>query len=57
MIMKEKLQTLHTDVVHVDSHKFLVSLVEPLQLTIQTLLKNETADQLGLGLQGQLSLI
>jgi hypothetical protein len=26
-IMKERLQTLHTDVMHVDSHKFLVSLV------------------------------
>jgi hypothetical protein len=57
MIMKERLQTLHTDVMHIDSHKFLVSLVEPLQLTIQTLLKNEMADQLGVGLQGQLSLI
>jgi hypothetical protein len=57
VIKKERVQTLHTDVMHKDLHKFLVSLVELLQLTIQTLLKNEKADQLGLGLQGQLSLI
>ncbi len=56
-IMRDKTQKLHTDVMHLDGHKFLVTLVEPLQLTLQTLLKNETADQLGLGLQGQLSLL
>jgi hypothetical protein len=56
-IMREKVQTLHTDVMHLEGHKFLISLVEPLQLTLQKLLKNETADQLGLGLQGQLSLL
>jgi hypothetical protein len=42
---------------HVDSSKFLVSVVEPLQLTIQAPLVNETADQLGLALQGHLSLL
>jgi hypothetical protein len=52
-IIKERVQTLHTDVMQ---HKFLVSLVEPLQLTLQTSLMSETANQLGLGLQGQLSL-
>jgi hypothetical protein len=56
-IMRDKVQTLHTDVMHLDGHKFLVTLVEPLQLTLQTLLKNEMANQLGLGLQGQLSLL
>jgi hypothetical protein len=56
MIMKERLQTLHTNIMHIDSHKFLVLLVKPLQLTIEAPLKNEMADQLGLGLQGQLSL-
>jgi hypothetical protein len=34
---------------------FLVSVVEPLQLTIQAPLQNENADQLGLGLQDHLS--
>jgi hypothetical protein len=42
---------------HLDGHRFLVTLVGPLQLTLQTLLKNEMADQLGLGLKGQLSLL
>jgi hypothetical protein len=56
-VMRDKVQTLHTDVMHLDGHKFLVLLVKPLQLTLQTVLKNETADQLGLGLQGQLSLL
>jgi hypothetical protein len=55
--MREKVQTLHTDVMHLEGHKFLISLVEPLQLTLQKLMKDETADQLGLGLQGQLSLL
>lgn len=41
---------------HIDGHKFLVSVVEPLQLTVQVLLENETADQLGLALQGHLSI-
>jgi hypothetical protein len=56
-IMQDKTQTLHTNVMHLDGHKFLVTLVEPLQLTLQTLLKNEMVNQLGLGLQGQLSLL
>jgi hypothetical protein len=42
---------------HVDGLKFLISVVEPLQLTIQVQLENETADQLGLALQGHLSLL
>jgi hypothetical protein len=56
-IMREKTKTLHTDVMHIDGHKFLVSLVEPLQLTTQLQLENETADQLGLALQGHLSIL
>ncbi len=55
--MREKLQVLYTDVMHVDGQKFLVSVVEPLQLTIQAHLQNETANQLGLGLQGLLNLL
>jgi hypothetical protein len=55
--MREKAQVLHTDVMHIDGFKFLISVVEPLQLTVQTSLENESADQLGLALQGQLSLL
>ena len=58
-IMREKTQTLYTDIMHIDGHKFLVLVVEPLQLTIQLQLENETADQLGLALQlqGHLSIL
>jgi hypothetical protein len=56
-IMKEKAQVLFTDVMHIDGFKFLISVVEPLQLTVQTPLENESANQLGLALQGQLSLL
>jgi hypothetical protein len=55
--MREKAQVLYTDVMHIDGFKFLISVVEPLQLTVQTPLENESADQLGLALQGQLSLL
>jgi hypothetical protein len=55
--MREKDQVLYADVMHVDGFKFLISVVEPLQLTIQAPLENETADQLGLALQGHLSLL
>jgi len=33
-MMKEKVQMLHTDVMHLDGHKFLLLVVEPLQLTL-----------------------
>jgi hypothetical protein len=56
-IMREKVQRLHSDVMYVDGRKFLVTVVEPLQLTIQAIFVNETADQLGLGLQGHLNLL
>jgi hypothetical protein len=56
-IMREKAQVIYADVMHIDGSKFLVSVVEPLQLTIQAPLENESADQLGLALQGHLSLL
>jgi hypothetical protein len=56
-IMKERAQVIYADVMHVDGFKFLISVVEPLQLTIQAPLENETADHLGLALQGHLSLL
>jgi hypothetical protein len=39
-VMRDKVQKLHTDVMHLDGHKFLVTLVKPLQVTLQILLKN-----------------
>jgi hypothetical protein len=40
-IMKERAQVIYADVMHVDGFKFLISVVEPLQLTIQAPLENE----------------
>jgi hypothetical protein len=54
-IMQVKLQVLYTDMMHIDGNKFLVSVVEFLQLIIQARLQNENATQLGLGIQGHLS--
>jgi hypothetical protein len=56
-VMKEKLQVMYMDVMHIDGQKFLISVVEPLQLTIQAHIQNETASQLGLGIQGHLGVL
>jgi hypothetical protein len=56
-IMKERAQVIFADVMHVDGFTFLISVVEPLQLTIQAPLEIETADHLGLAQQGHLSLL
>jgi hypothetical protein len=56
-IMKDRAQVIYADIMHIDGFKFLISVVEPLQLTIQAPLDNETADHLGLALQGHLSLL
>lgn len=56
-VMREKHQELHTHVMNLDGNNYLVSVVEPLQLTIQAHLENETSDQLGLGLQGHLNIL
>jgi hypothetical protein len=55
--MKEKTKVLYTNIMYIDGHKFLISVVEPLQTTIQVQLEYETADQLGLALQGHLSIL
>jgi hypothetical protein len=57
VIMREKVQVLHTDVMHIDVNKFLITVVEPLQLTTQAHVENETADQLGLDLQVDLNIL
>jgi hypothetical protein len=53
----EKEQRLYMDVMYVDSQKFLVTVSEPLQLTLQTPIKNVTEDELGQTLQGQLAIL
>jgi hypothetical protein len=46
---------LYADVMHVDREKFLVSVADPLNLTLQSLVENESRNALGLGLQSHLA--
>ena len=50
-------QVLYTDVMKVRRQAFLVSLVEPLQILIQTMAGRETAESLGKALQSHLDLV
>jgi hypothetical protein len=50
-------QVLYTDVMHIDSNMFLISVSEPLQLTLQTHVLNESADTLGTALQSHLQIL
>jgi hypothetical protein len=44
----------YVDVVHVDTKKFLVSVADPLNLTLQSQVQSESRQDLGMELQGQL---
>jgi hypothetical protein len=53
----EKEQKLHTDVMSVDSMKFLVTVSNPLILRMQKWIRNAGRMEMGLALQGQLGLL
>ena len=53
----ERKQKLSTDVMEVDGRKFLVTVSDPLNLTLQTAIDNESKQALGMGLQGQLMVL
>jgi hypothetical protein len=57
LIMDQKKQTLYSDVMHIDSVKFLVTVCELLQLTLQCKIERETQGILGPALQGKLELL
>jgi hypothetical protein len=57
LILKEKRQALYSDVMNIDGQKFLITTCEPLQLTLQCPITSESQNQLGLGLQGHLSIL
>jgi hypothetical protein len=42
LVLEEKKLVLHTDVMHLDHNKFLVTVCDPLQLTLQTYLEQQT---------------
>jgi hypothetical protein len=50
-VLKQKLST---DVMEIHGKKFLVTVIDPLQLTLQTAVENESKQVLGMGLQGHL---
>ncbi len=47
----------YADVMHIVGKKFLVSMSDPLNLTLQSKIDNESRTTLGLALQGQLALL
>ncbi len=55
--MEEKTECLYSDVMPTDTNKFLVTVTDPLQLTLVTCFDRESQDKLGLVLQEQLELI
>jgi hypothetical protein len=57
LIMEEKKQSMYTDVMHIENNMFLISVCEPLQLTLQCPLESESKNQLGLALQGHMDIL
>jgi hypothetical protein len=57
LVLDEKRQKLYTDVMHIDGNKFLITVCEPLQLTLQCRIERELQNELGIALQGQLELL
>jgi hypothetical protein len=57
LMLDEKKQVLYSDVMHIDSNKFLITVCEPLQLTIQNRIEREMQNELGMALQSQLNLL
>jgi len=50
----ERKQKLSMDIMEIDGKKFLVTVSDPLQLTLQTAVEKESKQVLGMGLQGHL---
>jgi hypothetical protein len=57
LISEEKNLILHSDVMHIDRNMFLVTVCDPLQLTLQVHIERESHAVLSMALQGQLELL
>jgi hypothetical protein len=57
LVLDEKKQVLHTDVMHLDGQHFLITVCKPLQLVLQCPIERETALVLGNTLQDQIELL
>jgi len=56
LLMDEKKQVFHSDVMHLEGQKNLITVCEPLQLVLQCSVEMETALVLGNALQSQIKL-
>jgi len=54
LVMHEKRQKMYSDVMHFEGNMFLITVCDPLNLTLCTHIERETGQQLGLALQGQI---
>ncbi len=57
LVLDEKKQTLYTDIMHLDGEKFMVTVCEPLQLTIKYHVEREMQNVFGMNVQGQLEML
>jgi hypothetical protein len=53
----DKRLRMYVDVMHIDSHMFLVSVTDPLNLTLQTKVMSENKLELGMALQGHMAVL
>jgi len=53
LVLKEENLVLHSDVMHIDKHHYLVTVCDPLKLTLQVYIEHESHTLLGMALQGQ----
>ncbi|MFN9982580.1 MAG: hypothetical protein ACK53Y_21815, partial [bacterium] len=57
LILDRKQQVLYVDVMYIDKQRFLVSVSEPLQLTVQCQIERESQEVLGTALQGHFEVL
>jgi hypothetical protein len=57
LLLEEKKAILHLDVMQIDSQHFLITVCNPLQITLQVTIERESQAVLGMALQGQLELV
>jgi hypothetical protein len=57
LMLDEKKRVLYSDIMHINSNKFLITVRKPLQLVMQCKIERESQSKLGFALQGQLNLL
>jgi hypothetical protein len=57
LVLKERQLILYTDIMHVDGQWFVITVCNPMKITLQVHIEQELQNVLGLALQGQLNLL